>query len=214
MIIAIDGPSGAGKSTVAKLISKELGIEYLDTGAMYRAFAYKLYKHNISGTLDIKNVLEDTEIDYNNNNVYLDGVNVEGSIRTENISILYSQIAKLDYVREKIVEMQRNIGKSKDIIVDGRDIGSVVFPEAEFKFYVTANAETRAKRRYEELKAKGQNVVYEEVLKDINERDHNDTTRKNSPLVVAKNAVVVDTSELSIEEVVDKIIAVVKGEKK
>ncbi len=214
MIIAIDGPSGAGKSTVAKLLSKQLNFEYIDTGAMYRAFAYKLYKNNLSITQEnISKVLLETDIDYVENNVYLDGENVEDYIRNENISKLASDISKIQAVREKLVELQRKISSTKDIVLDGRDITTVVFPNAEFKFYVTASAKTRAERRYSELIKKDEKVTLEEVLNDINKRDHNDMTRENSPLKIADNAIVVDTSESSIEEVTKKLIKIIRGDK-
>lgn len=214
MIIAIDGPSGAGKSTVAKLLSKQLNFEYIDTGAMYRAFAYKLYKNNLSITQEnISKVLLETDIDYVENSVYLDGENVEDYIRNENISKLASDISKIQAVREKLVELQRKISSTKDIVLDGRDITTVVFPNAEFKFYVTASAKTRAERRYSELIKKDEKVTLEEVLNDINKRDHNDMTRENSPLKIADNAIVVDTSESSIEEVTKKLIKIIRGDK-
>ncbi len=214
MIIAIDGPSGAGKSTVAKLLSKQLNFEYIDTGAMYRAFAYKLYKNNLSITQEnISKALLETDIDYVGNNVYLDGENVEDYIRNENISKLASDISKIQAVREKLVELQRKIASTKDIVLDGRDITTVVFPNAEFKFYVTASAKTRAERRYSELIKKDEKVTLEEVLNDINKRDHNDMTRENSPLKIADNAIVVDTSESSIEEVTKKLVKIIRGDK-
>ncbi len=214
MIIAMDGPSGAGKSTVAKLLSNKLNFEYIDTGAMYRAFAYKFYKNNIEMTEDnIRNALANTDIDYINNNVYLDGENVEDYIRNQHISKLASEISKLDFVREKLVNLQRQIASTKDIVIDGRDITTVVFPNAEFKFYITASAETRANRRYLELKEKGQDVRLDDIINDINKRDFNDTTRKVSPLKIADDAIVIDTSTLSINEVIDKLVNIIKGEK-
>ena len=214
MIIAIDGPSGAGKSTVAKLLSKRLNFEYIDTGAMYRAFAYKFYKNNIEITEEnIKKILLETTIDYNNNNVYLDGENVENHIRNEHISKLASEVSKLQVVREKLVSLQREIASTKNIEIDGRDITTVVFPNAQFKFYITASAQTRAKRRYQELINKGDNVNLEEIIEDINKRDYNDMTRKNSPLKIADDAIIVDTSELSIDEVINNLVNIIKGEK-
>ncbi|QSX06787.1 (d)CMP kinase [Sedimentibacter sp. zth1] len=211
MIIAIDGPSGAGKSTVAKMLSKKLGFEFIDTGAMYRAIAYKFDKNNIEiKEENIQAVLENTDIDYNNNNVYLDGENVEPFIRTENLSKKASEISKIQSVRDKLVNIQRNIACKKNIVMDGRDITTVVFPNAEYKFFITASAETRARRRYEELIKKGYCVSLQNVIDDINKRDYNDTTRKNSPLIVADDALVVDTTELDINEVVEKIVNIIK----
>lgn len=214
MIIAIDGPSGAGKSTVAKLLSKKLDFEYIDTGAMYRAFAYKFYRNNIDiSEENVNKVLLETDIDYNKSNVYLDGENVEDCIRNEQISILASEISKIQSVREKLVNIQRKIASSKNIVIDGRDVTTVVFPNAEFKFYITASAQTRSKRRYQELISKGENVSIEEILEDINKRDHNDMTRKISPLKIADNAIVIDTSDLSIEEVTEELVNIIRGEK-
>ncbi len=210
MIIAIDGPSGAGKSTVAKQLSKRLNIERIDTGAMYRAFAYKFHKNKLEiNQENIDKVLEDTDIDYIDGSVYLDGENVEAYIRNEQISKLSSNISKIQAVRAKMVELQRKIASTKSVVLEGRDITTVVFPNAEFKFFITASAETRAKRRYEELKQKGENVIYEEILEDINKRDHSDTTREISPLRIADDAIVLDTSESSIDEVVDKLISII-----
>lgn len=214
MIIAIDGPSGAGKSTVAKLLSKELNFEYIDTGAMYRAFAYKFYKNNFElREENIKKVLVETEIDYVDSNVYLDGENVEAYIRNEQISKLASDISKIQAVREKLVEQQRKIASTKNVVLDGRDITTVVFPNAEFKFYITASAEARAERRYKELINKGENVGYNEILEDINKRDHNDMTREHSPLRIADDAIVIDTSKLSIVEVIEELINIIRGNK-
>lgn len=211
MIIAIDGPSGAGKSTVAKLVSNKLNYEYIDTGAMYRALAYKIVKNNLDiDKININELLDNTTIDYNNNCVYLDDENVESFIRNEQISKVSSNISKIKEVREMMVKSQRSIAETKNVILDGRDIGTVVFPNADLKIFITANNEIRAKRRFEELKAKGNDVKYEDVLNDINIRDYNDTTRSNSPLKMAKDAIAIDTSKMSIEKVVEKIILLVK----
>lgn len=207
MIIAIDGPSGAGKSTVAKQVSNKLNYEYIDTGAMYRALAYKAYKNNIKISENkIDDMLLNTKIDYFNNNIFLDNENVEDFIRSENISILASEISMLKNVRTKMVDLQRQIAKNKNIIMDGRDIGTIVFPNADFKFFVTASVEKRAKRRYNELKLKGLNVLYDDILSDIKTRDENDSNREISPLKMAADAILIDTTDMKIEEVVNKII--------
>ena len=210
MIIAIDGPSGAGKSTVAKLVSKNLNFEYIDTGAMYRALAYKAYKNNIEiCEKKIDEMLSNTKIDYFNNSIFLDNENVEGYIRNENISKLASNISKLNNVRNKMVDLQRFIAKNKNVIMDGRDIGTKVFPDADYKFFITASVEERAKRRYEELIHKGMNVLYDDILSDIKARDENDTTRKISPLKMAEDAIFLDTTKLEINDVVKIIISIV-----
>ena len=207
MIIAIDGPSGAGKSTVAKQVSNKLNYEYIDTGAMYRALAYKAYKNNIKISENkIDDMLLNTKIDYFNNNIFLDNENVEDFIRSENISILASEISMLKNVRTKMVDLQRQIAKNKNIIMDGRDIGTIVFPNADLKFFITASVEKRAKRRYNELKLKGLNVLYDDILSDIKTRDENDSNREISPLKMAADAILIDTPDMKIEEVVNKII--------
>lgn len=205
--IAVDGPSGAGKSTIAKAVAKKLNIDYIDTGAMYRAVGYKMLQEGVSLT-DIEGLqamLDRTEIDFSQGNIYLDGEIVNDVIRTEQISKQASDCSAIGIVRKKLVDLQQKMGESKSVIMDGRDIGTVVFPDAEFKFYVTASAEERARRRYEELIAKGQDVNYEQVLIDINTRDHNDSTREITPLRKADDAVEVDTTNMNIEEVVGHI---------
>ena len=212
MIIAIDGPSGAGKSTVAKLLSKELGFEYIDTGAMYRALAYKAYINNIEIEENkIEEMLKTTSVDYSNNKIFLDNENVEGLIRSETISIGASKISTLKNVRDKMVELQRNIAKNKNVILDGRDIGTKVFPNADFKFFITASVNTRARRRYEQLLLSKAETDFDNVLEDIKKRDENDSTREISPLRKADDAVLIDTSNMDIQEVVKTIVDLVGG---
>lgn len=212
MIIAIDGPSGAGKSTVARLLSRKLGFEYIDTGAMYRALAYKAYINNIEIKEDtIDKMLETTEVDYSDNKIFLDNKNVESLIRSEEISKYASEISALQNVRSKMVELQRNIAKNKNVILDGRDIGTKVFPDADFKFFITASVETRAERRYEQLVAGGTDANLDNVLEDIKKRDINDSTREISPLKKADNAILIDTTHMEINEVVMNIINLVGG---
>lgn len=205
--IAVDGPSGAGKSTIAKAIAKKLGIDYIDTGAMYRAVGYKMLQEGIA--MDdipaIAEMLKKTEIDFSGGNIYLDGENINDRIRTEEISKQASDCSALGIVRAKLTEQQQKMGEKKSVIMDGRDIGTVVFPEAEFKFYITATAEERASRRYKELIAKGEDVTYEKVLADIKQRDYNDSTREINPLKKADDALELDTTEMGIEEVIDFI---------
>ena len=214
MIIAIDGPAGSGKSTVAKLVAKKLGFFYLDTGAMYRAVAYKMKKENLSekelikklDNIDLKLLDTDEGI-----KVILDGEDITEKIRTEEIGKLASKIAKIPKIREKLVQLQRKIAlEAKNAVLEGRDIGTVVFPDAELKIFMTASPEERAKRRYLQLKQKGENPSYEDILKSVLERDKADMERKVAPLKPAKDAIVIDTTNKTIEEVVDIIVAKAK----
>ncbi|HAS92960.1 MAG TPA: (d)CMP kinase [Sedimentibacter sp.] len=212
MIIAIDGPSGAGKSTVARLLSKKLGYEYIDTGAMYRALAYKAYKQNIDiNEANIAELLETTNITYNDNKVFLDGENVENLIRNEEISTAASKISSLKIVREKMVEIQRKIAKNKNVVLEGRDIGTIVFPDAEHKFFITASLEERAKRRYEQLKLNNIKADYTNVINDMIKRDENDSTRKFSPLKPAEDAILIDTTNMDLNEVTKTIAQYIGG---
>ena len=203
--IAVDGPSGAGKSTIAKAIAKKLCIDYIDTGAMYRAVGYKMLQKGIAMDPAITEMLKETEIDFSSGNIYLDGENINDRIRTEEISKQASDCSALGIVRAKLTEQQQKMGEKKSVIMDGRDIGTVVFPDAEYKFYITATAEERANRRFKELIAKGEEVTYEKVLADIKQRDHNDSTREINPLRKADDALELDTTEMKIEEVIDFI---------
>jgi cytidylate kinase len=212
MIIAIDGPSGAGKSTVARLLSKELGFEYIDTGAMYRALAYKAYKDNIDiNEIEIEEMLKTTTVNYYDNQIFLDGENVEKLIREEAISKAASKISALKIVREKMVELQRKIAADKNVILDGRDIGTTVFPNADFKFFITASAKERAKRRFNQLKESNIEADYESVLSDIIKRDENDSTRQVSPLKMAKDAILIDTTDMDIQETTNAIAEFIGG---
>lgn len=212
MIIAIDGPSGAGKSTVARLLSKELGFEYIDTGAMYRALAYKAYKNNIDINEEkIAEMLKITNVSYYDNQIFLDGENVEKLIREEVISIAASKISSLKIVREKMVELQRKIAVNKNVILDGRDIGTIVFPNADYKFFITASAEERAKRRFNQLKLSNIEADYSNVLSDIIKRDENDSTRQFSPLKMAEDAILIDTTNMDIQEVTKTIAEFIGG---
>lgn len=210
--IAIDGPSGSGKSTIAKLLSKKLGITYLDTGAMYRGMGYFALKNHIDPS-DEKAVLDllkkiNMEIKYENGEqkVYVNGENVNPYIRENRISMAASTISKIPAVRIKLVQIQRQIAENTDCVLDGRDIGSYVLPKAPYKFYLTASSEERAKRRSKELAEKGQIIPYMEVLEDIEKRDAQDKTRAFAPLVIAENAIVIDNTNMKIEEVLEKIM--------
>jgi cytidylate kinase len=212
MIIAIDGPSGAGKSTVAKLLSKELGFEYIDTGAMYRALAYKAYIQGIDiNESEIAEMLQTTDIDYHDNRIFLDGKDVENLIREEAISIAASKISALKIVREKMVDLQRKIAANKNAVLEGSDIGTIVFPDADYKFFITAPVEERARRRYEQLKANMIEADYDSVLKDMIKRDQNDSAREYSPLKIADDAILIDTGRMDLAEVVKTLAAHIGG---
>lgn len=210
--IAVDGPSGAGKSTVAKAVAKKLGIEYIDTGAMYRAFGLKLLsmKADFGDEKAVKSALADTEIDFKDGEIILDGQIVSHLIRTPEVSMAASKCSAYPFVREKMVRAQQKMGESKSVIMDGRDICAVVFPGAEYKYFITASDEERASRRYKELAEKGENVTFDEVLRSIRERDLNDMTREASPLLKADDAEEIDTTGMSISQVADYICEKVK----
>lgn len=211
MIIAIDGPAGTGKGTVAKLISERLNFTYIDTGAMYRCITLKMIRENIK--LDeeekIKDLLERTKISFKNigdkQHVYLDGEDVSDLIRKPNVNELVSPVSAIKIIRIKMVELQRKLGEEGNVIMEGRDITTVVFPNAEIKIYLDAKLEIRAERRYKELIAKGNAVTYEETLESISKRDKNDMQKEMGALKVADNAIVIDTSYMEIEEVYEKI---------
>ena len=207
--IAVDGPAGSGKSTVAKLIAKRQSITYLDTGAMYRAVTLKVIESKISLDDDcgIKEMLKTTEIDFIDGNLFLDGVDVSEAIRMPEINQKVSSIASKFDVREKLVTLQQNIASNKSIIMDGRDIGTKVLPNATYKFFLIASIEERAKRRFDELTNKGIAVELADIIKEIEDRDYADTHRENSPLVQAEDAILIDTTTDSIDDVVTKIIA-------
>ena len=204
--IAIDGPAGAGKSTISKKVAKELGFVYIDTGAMYRTVGLKAVMCGID-TKDEEGVcslIEDLDIDIKHEGVeqkiYLDGADVSEKIRTPEISMAASNVSAIPRVREALVNLQRKLSENHDVVMDGRDIGSYVLPDAEIKIFLTASVDARAKRRFDELLLKGENVTFEKVREEMEIRDRNDSTRKASPLIVADGAEVIDTSELSLLE--------------
>ena len=218
--IAIDGHSSTGKSTLAKQLAKYLGYVYVDTGAMYRAVTYfSMHNDIISNThFDIeklKNELKNINLQFVFNSdlgfaeIYLNDVNVESEIRKIEVSNFVSKIAEISEVRTKLVEQQKAFGKDKGVVMDGRDIGTVVFTDAELKLFMTASAEIRAQRRFEELTVKGDSVSYEEVLKNVVERDEIDSNRKDSPLIKAVDAIEIDNSHLNREEQFEKVIKLV-----
>ena len=218
--IAIDGFSSTGKSTLAKQLAKHLGYVYVDTGAMYRAVAYFAMKKEFINVdhfdkLSLVNSLPNIKLHFQFNpelgfaEMYLNNENIEKQIRTLEVSNFVSKVAEVSEVRAKLVEQQQEMGKNKGIVMDGRDIASVVFPNAELKIFMTASAQTRAQRRFDELQQKGDSVSFDEVLKNVEERDYIDTHRADSPLVKDKNAIEIDNSYLSIEEQFDKVLNLV-----
>lgn len=220
IIIAIDGYSSTGKSTTAKAVAKALGYVYIDTGAMYRAVTYLALEKGYVSTSGIEvkplmKALRKSEIKFVYNpelvfsEIYLDGKNIENEIRGIEIANWVSEVAKQPEVRTYLVDLQRKMGKDKGIVMDGRDIGTTVFPNAELKIFMTASEQVRAQRRYKELQAKGDKTSFDEVLANIQHRDHIDTTRKESPLKKANDAIVIDNTNLTIQEQVQKILAFV-----
>ena len=212
MIIAIDGPSASGKSTTAIGVASKLGITYLDTGAMYRAVTYTILKLKVDVTDDasISKFLEKINLSFDNsNNILVDGVQLSNKIRNQNISSQASKISQYPLVRKKMVEIQRNIGNANDCVLEGRDIGTVVFPNANYKFFLTADLETRAKRRYNDMVNSGENCNFRDVLDGIKMRDEMDSGRAHSPLSMADDAIVIDTGRLKINEQVNQIIEIV-----
>lgn len=213
--IAIDGPSGAGKSTVAKAVAKRLNIIYLDTGAMYRGMACLALESGVSVYDDeaIKPLLNklDMRIEYGDvQQIIVNGKNVTPFIREHKISKAASDVSKLKSVRLKLVELQRQIAKLSDVVLDGRDIGSFVLPDAKYKFYITASPEVRAVRRHKELSEGGGTLTYDEILADIKDRDFNDSTRDFAPLKQTDDAILIDTSDMTIDEVTDKVLSYIK----
>jgi len=220
MIIAIDGPAGAGKSTVAKLLAKKLKFLYIDTGAMYRALTLKALDKGVD-VKDVKAIIglaSESTIDLINYpagtlKVLLDGRDVSSDIRQPRITQFVSEIAKIADVRKIMVDLQRKLGREGDAVLDGRDIGTVVFPDAKKKFYVDADFKERVNRRYKESKGLGQNVTFEDVRGDLSNRDTIDSNRKVAPLKKAPDAIYINTTNLSIEQVVDKLLTEVKSKK-
>lgn len=210
--IAIDGPAGAGKSTIAKIIGKKLNIMYINTGSMYRAVTLMALENDIepSDIESLKTLINSMDISFNGNNIIVNGKDLEEAIRMPIINNNVSKYAAVEEVRELLVSMQQNISKKYNVIMDGRDIGTVVLKDAPYKFFITASAEVRAKRRLKELKEKHINIDFEDVLKEIKERDYIDSNRKINPLKQSEDAILIDTSNFTIEEVVDKICTIIK----
>ncbi len=215
--IAIDGPCGAGKSTISKLVANKLGITYLDTGAMYRAVALYVYRQSVDVN-DVEKVvpmLENIKIGYadieGEKHILLNGEDVSSAIREHYMSKLASDVSKIPAVRLFLVEMQRAIASENDVVLDGRDITSYVLPNAKFKFYLTADSEERATRRYKELIAKGQEVDFDQIHNDIVDRDYNDMHRDFAPLTQTQDSMLIDSTHMSIDDVVELIVSTVKG---
>lgn len=219
--IAIDGFSSTGKSTVAKQLAKHLGYVYVDSGAMYRAVTFFAMQNNfidksqfnISGLVSCLDQIK-VHFEYQENtghtDIYLNGKNIENALRTLQVSNFVSQVAAIPEVRSQLVKQQQKMGENKGVVMDGRDIGTVVFPDAELKIFMTASAETRAKRRYDELLKRGDKVAYNAVLHNIKERDYIDSNREDSPLIKAKDAIEIDNSQLSLNAQFDKILTLTK----
>lgn len=205
MKIAIDGPAGSGKSSLAKEIAKRLGVLYVDTGAMYRAITLKLLKEDESSYEDI---LKNTKISFEGDKIFLDGKDVSKEIRENEISNKTSEMSKKKIIRDYLVKMQREIARDKDVVMEGRDIGSVVLKDAEYKFFLTADVETRAMRRYKQID--DDKVSFDEILEDLKVRDYNDSHRENSPLIQTEDAILIDSTDLNAEETIEKIISYIK----
>lgn len=216
MIIAIDGPSGAGKSTLGKMLAKKMNLLYLDTGAMYRAVAFAVLEQglDINDQEKVIKLARESNIELSGEpeslHIFLNGRDISGEIRTNQVGQTASIVSTISEVRKTLVILQQDLGnRGTGCVLDGRDIGTVVFPNANIKFYLTASAEARAQRRYQEDLERGLNVTYEKTLEEINERDKRDVTRADSPLAIAKDAIVVDTSSLKTEEVFAKMLEII-----
>ncbi len=222
IVIAIDGFSSTGKSTLAKQLANKLGYVYVDTGAMYRAVTFYAMQINIitKNEFDKAKLIEllgDIELNFIFNEtlgfgeIYMNGINIEKEIRSLEVSNFVSKIAEISEVRAKLVEQQQKMGEARGIVMDGRDIGTVVFPNAELKIFMTASAKTRAQRRFEELIKRGDNVSYEAILKNVQQRDHIDSTREDSPLKMTSDAIEIDNSNLSLEEQFELVYGIAKN---
>lgn len=211
--IAIDGPSGVGKSTIADFLAKKYGMVHLDTGAMYRCVSYYIYVNNVNydDPIELEQALNQITIRFDGKKVFLNGEDVSDAIRTNDISMMAAKVSSYSAVRKKLVALQQDICAEKGYIVDGRDICSVVLPEAEVKIFMSASSDARAMRRYEEYIDKGIECDYEQLLNDINERDYQDSHRAISPLKKAEDAIEVDTSNMSIEQVVERLSEIIEN---
>ncbi|EQK42842.1 cytidylate kinase [[Clostridium] bifermentans ATCC 638] len=212
LVIAVDGPAGAGKSTIAKIVADKMNINYIDTGAMYRAITYKVLQSgiDINNENEVIEIAKKSDIDFKDNNIYLDGKILKEEIRTPEVSHNVSNVAQIKDVRYLMVDVQRDIGNKSSVILDGRDIGSYVFPNADYKFFLVASSKERGERRYKELIKKGYNTTLEEVINDVIRRDEIDSNREFAPLVKANDAIEIDTTGKSIDKVVESVIEKIK----
>lgn len=215
--VALDGPAGAGKSSIAKKAAKALDYIYIDTGALYRTIGLAAARRNVEPipSNEVKKLLSEIKVDLTFNEqgeqiVLLDNEDVSGLIRTPEASMMASKISAIPAVRAYLLDLQRNMAKSQNVIMDGRDIGTVVLPDAQVKIFLTASPEVRAERRYKELVEKGMNVNYDDILNDVIERDYNDTHRETAPLKPADGCIIVNTTDIDFEQSVEKIISVIK----
>ena len=214
--VAIDGPTGAGKSSVSKAVAKKLGFIHVDTGALYRAVAYKSIKNNLKifDEYSVNNFLKELKIDLtfedNTQKVWVNGEDVTGEIRTEEVSMMASNVSKIPSVRAFLLDLQRNIAKKNNVIMDGRDIATVILPNADVKIFFTASPEKRAERRYNELLAKNQKVEYNTILDDVIKRDKQDSERDIAPLKPAEDSIILDTSDFTFDESVQAVVNLIK----
>ena len=210
--VAIDGPGGTGKSTIAKAVAEKMNLEYVDTGAMYRAIALKAIRNNVSheDVPAVCKMLESTEIDFQDGRIVLDGEDVSGMIRTNEISMGASNYSKIPDVRAKVDKLNRFLASTKNVIMEGRDIGTAVIPDAEVKIFMTASPEIRARRRFEQLKMQGKTADYDLIFDEIQKRDYQDSHREINPLRQADDAILLDTSDMTIDENIDAIVEIVK----
>ena len=213
--VAIDGPSGAGKSTIARAVSQQLGFIYIDTGAMYRSVGYFAFQKDVDPKDEqgLEKILPEVEIDIKHiggvQHIFVCGNDVSDKIRTPQMSMAASDVSRHGCVREKLTDLQRHLADTRDVVMDGRDIGTCVLPDAQVKIFLTASVDARAKRRFDELVAKGENVSFDEVKADIEKRDYNDSHRAISPLKCADDATVLDTTELSLEQSIEAVFKII-----
>ena len=211
--VAIDGPGGTGKSTIAKAVAERFGIEYIDTGAMYRSIALKSVREGVSAddVAAVEEMLRSTDIDFKDGKVWLDGEDVGGLIRTNEISMAASNISKLPCVRANVDELSKRLASTKDVVMEGRDIGTAVIPDAEVKIFMTADPDVRAKRRYDQLIEQGKEADLEKIAKEIRERDYQDSHRELNPLKQADDAVFLDSTNMTIEENIDAVADIINN---